>query len=75
MIELTPDLGHRLRALAAARQCSAEALAAEVLNGYLLHVEELTAAVREAEEEADRDGWVPHEEVVARFNRHLARSA
>jgi len=74
-IHISSVLEQRLADLAGSRHCELDALVSEVLDAYLTHVEGLTANVREAEEFADREGWVPHEEVLARFNHRLQKSA
>lgn len=74
-IQISSDIEERLGQIAAARQCSPEALANEILDEYSNHIEQLTADVLEAEESAERDGWVPHEEVVARLQQRFKKSA
>ena len=74
-IQFTPDQEQRLNQLAATSNRTADELAQEAISGYLNHVESLITAVREGEESAERDGWIPHEEVFERLNKRLLKSA
>jgi predicted transcriptional regulator len=74
-IDLTPEQEQKLGALAAASHRTPEAIAQEVFQGYLLHVAELTEAVREGEESAEREGWLTHDEVFDRLGKRLLKTA
>jgi len=74
-IQLPSILEQRLADLAGSRHCTIDSLVSEVLEVYLTHIDALTADVREAEESAEREGWVPHEEVAARLNQRFKKSA
>ncbi len=74
-VNLTPAQEERLLRLAASFQRTPDELAQEAVDGYLEHIEDLTVAIREGEESAERDGWIPHEEVVARVDKRFPKSA
>jgi predicted transcriptional regulator len=74
-LQLTPALEQKLLHMAAQANRTPEELAQEVLDDYLKHIESLTMAVREAEESADRDGWLTQEEVFERINKRLLKTA
>lgn len=73
-LELTPALEQRLEELATQRGNTSAELAQEVIDGYIQHVAILTREVREAEEEAERDGWLTSEEVLGRIERQFGKS-
>ena len=73
-LQLTPTIEQRLEELATQRGNTPAELAQEVIDGYLQHVAILTREIREAEEEADRDGWLTSEEVLARIERRFGKS-
>jgi predicted transcriptional regulator len=70
-LHLTPELEQRLAQLAAQTGRSPDEIAQEALEEYATHLESLIADIREGEESADREGWLTHEEVVARFEKLL----
>jgi predicted transcriptional regulator len=74
-VHLTPAQEQRLEQLAAQSNRTPDELAQEAFDSYLKHIEALSGAVREGEESAERDGWVPHEEVFDRLNKRLRKSA
>lgn len=74
-VHLTSAQEQRLQHLAAETHRTPDELAQEALDGYLKHIEALTAAVREGEESAERDGWLPHEEVFKRLKKRLLKTA
>jgi predicted transcriptional regulator len=74
-VHLTPAQEQKLQHLAAEMHRTPDELAQEALDGYLKHVEALTADVRVGEESAERDGWLTHEEVFARLNKRLLKTA
>ena len=74
-LQLTPALEQRLGHLAAQSHRSPDELAQEAIDLYLQHIELLTADVREAEEEADRDGWLTSEEVLQGIQTRFRKSA
>ena len=73
-LQLTPALEQKLEELATERGNTPAELAQEVIDGYLEHVAILTREVREAEEEADRNGWLTSEEVLTRIERRFGKS-
>ena len=74
-VHLAPELEQKLRHLAAKTERTTDELAQEAVDSYLRHVESLTAAVREGEESAKREGWLSHEEVFERLNKRLLKTA
>jgi len=74
-LQLTPGLEQRLEHLAAQTHRSPDELAQEAIDLYLQRVELLTTEVREAEEEADREGWLTSEEVLQRIQTRFQKSA
>jgi predicted transcriptional regulator len=74
-IPVSTELEERLERLAIETQRTAAELAQQAVEGYLGHVESLTAAVREGEESAERHGWLTHEEVFERLNKRLLKLA
>ncbi|HVG27329.1 MAG TPA: hypothetical protein VM865_06970 [Acidobacteriaceae bacterium] len=74
-LRLTRTQEQQLRQLAADSRRTPEELACEAIKGYLDHVEELTAEVREAEEAAERQGWLTNEEVFDQLKTHLLKTA
>jgi predicted transcriptional regulator len=74
-IELTPEQHNRLEQIAIASSQSPEEIAALGLTSYLRHLDDLTAAVREGEESAEREGWLTTDEVFERLYQRLPRTA
>ncbi len=74
-LHLTPAQEQRLERLAAQSNRTPDELAQQALDGYLKRIESLSAAVHEGEESAEREGWVPNEEVFKRLNQRLHKSA
>ena len=74
-VHFTPEQELRLQQLASASNRTADQLVHEAIDSYLNHVESLMAAVRVGEESAERDGWIPHEEVFERLNQRLLKTA
>jgi predicted transcriptional regulator len=74
-LQLTPALEQRLEHLASQGRRTPEELAREVISEYLEHVETLSAEVREAEEEADRAGWLTAEQVLERIENRFRKMA
>ena len=74
-LQLTPALEQRLGHLAEQTHRSLDELAHEAIDLYLQHIELLTVEVREAEEEADREGWLTSEEVLQRIQTRFQKSA
>lgn len=73
-VRLTTAQEQRLEQLAAEAHRSAEEIAQGALESYLRHVEALSAAVREGEESAEREGWLTHDEVFERLNQRLLKT-
>jgi predicted transcriptional regulator len=67
-LELTPALEQRFEHLAQATGRSTNELVEDAISRYLDEIEMRTAEVREAEESAERDGWLSTDEVFARLN-------
>ncbi|CAN5772832.1 hypothetical protein BH10ACI4_BH10ACI4_22900 [soil metagenome] len=61
--------------LAAQTDRTPDQIAQQAVDGYLQHIEILTAEAREGEESADKDGWLTHEEVFARINQRLHKTS
>lgn len=74
-LQLSQELEQRLSSLAAAREKPSGELAAEILSDYLQHVDQLARELDEAEEEAERTGWLTTEEVFARLYAKLPKPA
>jgi len=74
-LELTPALEQRLHQLATQVERTPAEIAQEAIDLYLQHVELLTTEVREAEEEADREGWLTSEEVLQRIQARFQKTA
>ena len=74
-LHLTPAVEQRLEHLAAEVHRTPDELAEEAIDGYLKHIEVLTAEVREGHDSAERDGWLTHEEVFHRLRNRLQKSA
>lgn len=72
-IELTPALEEELAKLAAESNCTPFELAQRAVADYVAYTKQSSNEVHEAEEEAEREGWIPHEqifeELVARFKK------
>jgi predicted transcriptional regulator len=74
-LQLTPALEQRLENLASQEGRPAAELAQEAIGLYLQHLEMLSAEVREAEEEADREGWLTSEQVLERIKHRFLKTA
>jgi predicted transcriptional regulator len=74
-IDLTPAEESRLLEIASEAQRTPEDIAQAAVSGWLRHVAELAAAVREGEESAEREGWLTHDEVFERLNLRLTKAA
>ena len=74
-LELPPALEQRLEHLATQGGRTPAELAQEAIDLYLQHVELLTTEVREAEEKADREGWLTSEEVLQRIQTRFQKTA
>jgi len=74
-LQLTTSQEKRLEHLAAQSHRTRDELALEAIDLYLQHVESLTAEVRAAEEEADRQGWQSSRSVLERIQTRFSRSA
>jgi predicted transcriptional regulator len=74
-VQFKPGQEERLQQIAVERGVPLEQVLAEVLDGYLDHMQGLMADLREGEESAERDGWLTHEEVFERLNHRLAKTA
>ncbi len=75
LLHLTAELEQRLKQLAAQTGRTSDELAQEALDGYLKHVEPLMADICEAEESAEREGWLTNEEVFESLNKRLMKPA
>lgn len=73
-IRLTPALEQRLQHLADETHRTPEEIAEDAMDIYVSDYEELRAAVQEADDEIARGECVPHEEVVARFEKRFAKA-
>ena len=67
-IQLTPAQEQSLQHFAQVTGRPISELVEEVISGYLDEIEMRTAEVREAEQSAERDGWLTTDEVFARLN-------
>ena len=74
-VQITPAIEQQLQHLAASQERSLDEVANEAILGYLESQASLAADIREAEEVAERDGWIEHDEVVRRINERLAKFA
>jgi predicted transcriptional regulator len=74
-IDLTPAEESRLLEIASEAQRTPEEIAQEAVSGWLRHVSELAADIHEAEQSAEREGWLTHDEVFERLNVHLTKAA
>ncbi len=72
---LTPALEQRLENLAARTNRSPDELAQELIDRCLRDIETRTAEVREAEDEADREGWLTSDGVMAQLEQRFPKSA
>ena len=66
-LQLTSELEQRLAQVAEQTHRSTDELAQEAIDRFLTYREGLIAAVREADESAERDGVLTSEEVLARI--------
>ena len=73
-LQLTPDLEQKLENLAAESHVSPDELAQTAVENFVAEYEELSAAVKEADEEFERGDFVSHEEVVAMFAKRFAKA-
>jgi len=71
-LHLTSAQERKLQDFAAQSDRTPDELAQTAVDRYLSYLEELAAAVREGEESAEREGWIPHEQVVARIKQRTA---
>jgi predicted transcriptional regulator len=74
-LQLTPAQEKKFQELAAASDRSASELVEEVISQYLDEVEIQASELREAEESAERDGWLTTDEVFARLNLNFRKTA
>ncbi len=74
-LHLDHNLEQRLEHLAESVHRTPDELAQKALSSYLDHIEALTADLREAEESAEREGWLTTEEVFARLEKQLHEPA
>jgi predicted transcriptional regulator len=74
-LELTPALQVKLEKLAVECDSTPSELAHKAIEEYVAYTGQLVIDVREAEEEADREGWVPHEEVFEQIFARLRKTA
>jgi predicted transcriptional regulator len=68
-LHLTPELEHRLEQLAARTERTPEELAQEALDRFVSEQEEILAAIQEGDNDIASGNVLPHEEVVARFQK------
>jgi len=74
-VNLTPALEHDLEQLAIECNSTPTALAQQAVEEYVQHMKQLTAEVHEGEESAEREGWIPHEEVFDQLRKRLRKTA
>jgi predicted transcriptional regulator len=74
-LDLTPALQEELEKLAIECESTPTQLAQKAIEEYVAYTRQLPTDVREAEEEADREGWVPHEEVFEQLFARLRKTA
>jgi predicted transcriptional regulator len=74
-MQLKPGQEERLRKIAGERGVPVEQVVAEVIGGFLDHVDGLMADLREGDESAEREGWLTQEEVFERLHHRLAKTA
>ncbi len=74
-LELTPALQEALEKLAIECESTPSELAQRAIEEYVAYTRQLAIDVREAEEEADREGWIPHEEVFEQLFARLRKTA
>jgi predicted transcriptional regulator len=74
-VQLTTAQEQRLESIAAASNRTTDELAQEALDAYLQHIELLTAAVREGEDSAEREGWLTNDEVFGRLHERIRKTA
>lgn len=74
-LELTPTLQEELERLAVECQSTPSALAQRAVEEYILYSKQLTAEVNEAEAEAEREGWISHEEAFEHIFARLRKTA
>ncbi len=74
-VHFTPAQEERLQHLAKHSGRTPDDLAQEAIESYLKHIESLTAEVRDGEESAEREGWLTTDEVFARVNKSLLKTA
>lgn len=75
IVQLTAVLELKLVQLAAEADRTPDQVAHDALDQYLSHVEALTAAAREGEESAEREGWLTTDEVFESLNNRLMKTA
>lgn len=72
---LTPALEQRLAHLAASGGRTPDEVAQEAIDQYLQNIDQLTADVKDAEDEADQVGWLSSEEVLQQIEQRFRKSA
>jgi predicted transcriptional regulator len=75
VIELTVEQEQRLRRLAADENRSLEEVVHDAIDVWLQRVSDLTQAIQEGEDSAEREGWLTNEEVFARLRERLPKPA
>jgi predicted transcriptional regulator len=73
-LHLTPELEQRLQQLAAQSGRTPEQLAQEALDLFLTEQEEILAAIQEGDDDIASGNVLPHEEVVARFEKRFSKA-
>jgi predicted transcriptional regulator len=68
-------LQEQLEKLAFECESTPSELAQRAIEDYVAYTRQLATELREAEEEAEREGWVPQEEVFAQLFADLRKSA
>lgn len=74
-LQLTPELERKLEQLATEMHRSPSELAQEAIDHYLQSADTFAFEVREAEEEADREGWLSSEQVKERLEQRFRKTA
>ena len=74
-LELTPALEDELAKLAAESNCTPLELAQRAVAEYVAYTKQLSIEVDEAEEEAQRDGWILHEQVFEELFARVRKTA
>ncbi len=74
-LELTPALQEELEKLAVEAGSTPSAIEQKAVEEYVVYTRQLAEDVREAEEEADRDGWISHKEVFEEIFARLRKTA